>query len=627
MSTKETENEQPKPRKARKKRAAAPIDEAVEKFEQPQSLPRGCDLAAVETDIRRYRCFEFEDAVYVTNDNTYRQVSNFTCAIHMHIVDENPTRLISIKNEDKQESTLHVPHDVFNAMTTFRKMVTGRGIYKWTGNEGDYMRYLWYMMDRMGSGRMILELGQQPEGFFVFCNKVINKGKVIALDKFGCFDAEGERYYVPAANTMNSNNDAEYGNARKVRFIESSVTFEALSRQQLLVHGDHAMLSQIHAIGTVLSDHIRERVEAYPIPFYYGPPGTGKDEVIKGGQRFYGIPQRPVRLPAGNTSPGIVNVFAELRCIPHYGTEWSSRLKDHMHEFCTGVYDGEGRRRGEKIAAGRSRYQTEDVPVRCTMSMSGNEYPNLLDQMLDRLIVSEMSKLSLTMEQRANFRVLKDMETEGYSHLLVEISKHREQFVAQWFSIHYQTASEMVKLSLDDRFVSERMRKSMCIMLSIRLFFEGKLKFAFTSDQFLTWLTTTMLKQQSRRVNGDEVSSFWSCFISGTNAQLLKRDKHFNLDTERGTIGFFWEDVFTVYMEQHRRIFNTPGKRDILNKLKQHESFIPGGVNKDVHAGYRIGRGDDLRKSSAYVFATERSGTDLVGLLSNACAMEETFPI
>lgn len=608
----------PKKAAAKKTRTKVPpIDKAVEKHEAPYVLPRGCELEQVEGHIRLYQCFEFEDRVYCMRDKLAINVSNFTCHIEMHIRGEMPTRLITLRNEDKEEAILHVGHDVFNSLATFRKAVTADGNYQWKGTDHDYMRYLWLMMDRMGKGRMILEPGMQPEGFFAFSNRIIHGSDIITLDRFGCFDIGDSRYYVPAANTT-IESETDYANVRRLRYVESPVTFEALSAQMRRVHGDYSMVATVHAIGAVFCDYIRERIEGYPVPFYYGPPGTGKDESIKGGQRFYfPVPPKPIRLPAANTSPGMVNVFAEQRNVPLYTTEWSSRLKDPMHEFCMGTYDGEGRRRGERIAAGKSRYATEDVPVRCVNSMSGNEYPNYLDQLLDRLLVMEMPKLVLSMDAREQFRILKDMETQGYSHLLADVVKHREAFLAEWFSTHYQRASEMVKRSLGDRFISERMRKTMCIMLSLHLFFADKLAWAFTSDELLAFLTTCMVRQQGRRVRGDEVSAFWSAFIAGVNARKLVRDHHYRLDVETGTIGFYWSEVFNVYMDQHRQVFGTPGKRDILDKLKQHECFVKPEGDKDVHLGYRIGSGATVRKSSAYVFDVNRTGTDLVGLIDH----------
>lgn len=637
MPPKKKKSTKPPPKKraaapAKKKGAnlkVKPIAGEVEKFEKAYDLPRGCEWEEVEAHVRLYQCFEFEDCVYRLSlndtDRRARQVSNFTCHIEMHIRGEMPTRLITLRNEDKEEAILHVPHDVFNALGTFRKAVTADGNYQWKGTDVDYMRYLWLMMDRMGKGRMILEPGMQAEGFFAFSNRILHGTDIISMDRFGCFDIGDTRYYLPAANSTNQNSDVEYANVRKLRYTESPVTFEALSRQLRIVHGNYSMVATVHALGAVFCDYIRERIEGYPVPFYYGPPGTGKDEVIKGGQRFYfPVPPKPIRLPAANTSPGMVNVFAEQRCVPLYTTEWSSRLKDPMHEFCMGTYDGEGRRRGERIAAGKSRYATEDVPVRCVNSMSGNEYPNFLDQMLDRLCVMEMQKLVLGMENREQFRILKDMETAGYSHLLSGVVQHREEFFRDWFNVHYQRASEMVKLALGDRFISERMRKTMCILLSMHLFFASKLKFAFTSDELLAFLTVTMVKQQGRRVRGDEVSAFWSAFIAGVNARKLVRDHHFRLDVADNTIGFYWNEIFNVYMEQHRVVFNTTGKRDILDKLKQHECFVkPSDASKDVHVGYRIGKGATVRKSSAYLFDVTKTGTDLIGLLDNQAAAVE----
>lgn len=575
-------------------------------------LPTGCELEQVERLIKRYKCFEYERQVWSMRESGWAvPVSNFTCAIHMHIIDEVPTRLISVENVDKEEYVLHVPHDVFNSLPAFRKAVTGRGNYQWTGSEVDYMRYLSMMMDRMGTGRMILEPGMQREGFFCFVNRVCHT-HTVELDRFGTFDVGRTKYYVPAANIAEGDSGTGYGNARRIEYIESPTTFEALNKQQLTVHQEHAMLASVHAVATVFSDHIRHRVQGFPLPYYYGPPGTGKDQLIKSCQNLFGRPIPALRLPAVNTSVAQVNTFAELRSVPLYLTEWMPTLKPETHAFIMGIWDGEGRKRGEKVMAGRSRFSTEDVPIHCTASLSGNYYPNAMEQLLDRLLVSEMPKLTnITMDMREAYRDLNRMNEAGFSYLLGDIVKHREEFIRTWYGDHYTKAHDMIGVALGDQYVSERQRTNMAILLGTLLFFHKKLAWGFTPDAFCGFLVRNALKQHGRRLSGDDVSNFWTCFIAAAGARQLVRDNHFSLDLSMNQVAFYWTDVFAVYMEQHRRVFGTPGQRDILNKLKQHECFVRGRHGKDVHEAYRIGD----RKSTAYVFDATTTGTDLIGLL------------
>ena len=287
-------------------------------------------------------------------------------------------------------------------------------------------------------------------------------------------------------------------------------------------------------------------------------------------------------------------------------------LKPETHAFIMGIWDGEGRKRGEKVMAGRSRFSTEDVPIHCTASLSGNYYPNTMEQLLDRLLVSEMPKLTnITMDMREAYRDLNRMNEAGFSYLLADIVTHREEFTRTWYAEHYTKAHDMVGVALGDQYVSERQRTNMAILLGTLLFFQKKLAWAFTPDAFCGYLVRNALKQHSRRLSGDDVSNFWTCFIAAAGARQLVRDNHFSLDLSMNLVAFYWTDVFAVYMEQHRRVFGAPGQRDILNKLKQHECFVRGRNGKDVHEAYRIGD----RKSTAYVFDATTTGTDLIGLL------------
>src|SRR5690606_27563036 len=132
-------------------------------------------------------------------------------------------------------------------------------------------------------------------------------------------------------------------------------------------------------------------------------------------------------------------------------------------------------------------------------------------------------------------------------------------------------------------------------------------------------LTSCMLQQQSRRLSGDEVSSFWTAFIAAVNAGALVADKHFRVDQRMGLVAMYWSEIYPHYMEYHRRIFGVTGRRDIVSKLTMHEAFVPGKGGKLVHDAYRIGD----RKSTAYVFDVHRTGVDLLGLLGYETAEAE----
>src|SRR5690606_11466634 len=201
-SKQQPDNEEPrKAPKAKKRARVKPTDEAIAQAEKAWDLPPGCTQDQVERDVYRYHIFEFDDVAYYLNPyaevKKARALSNFVCKVHMHIVDEQATRLITIRNEYKDEATLHIPHDAMNSLEGFRRVVTSQGNYQWKGSAAEYTRYLFMMMDRMGTGRMILEPGMQPEGFFAFSNKVLAGDQVIDLDRYGCFDLEDRRYYIP----------------------------------------------------------------------------------------------------------------------------------------------------------------------------------------------------------------------------------------------------------------------------------------------------------------------------------------------------------------------------------------------------------------------------------------------
>jgi hypothetical protein len=598
--------EQPAPAKP-KKGTVKPINDAVEEFNRGPILPRGCELEAVEQDIRRYQCFEHGRCVYVMRNNLAVQVSNFTCAIHQHIVDqEHPMKLITIVNVDHQRWTYEVRSEEFLTAMGFRKATTARGNFQWNGTEGDYGKYLSRMMDLMGNGRMILELGWQPEGFFAMANAAIN-GQVVKYDPHGCFQVGNEQFYVPAGNVIYRRDENKHTNAKRMEFVEGP-DFATFSRQLRAVHREHSMTALTFQVATLFSDVIFQRTEGFPLLFLYGAAGSGKDQLIRACQHLCGKPQPEIILSGPSTDKGQVRMLAEFVNISLNLAEFKGGMRREQFEFLKAIWGRVAYRRGNLLG----RYTTESVPIRSTVFVSGNDYPNQDDALMTRLIVEEMHKDKFSTEEREQFVVLKRMMEKGYSGILADILKHRQEFERTWYDEHYITAQSIMGEALREKNIDGRMQTNLAILLSTFLFFEKKLQWPFGRGEFILHLVKVITKQQEKRQSGSEVSNWWTCFISAVRQHQLKENINFRI--EDGRIMFFWDEVHTVYMRQHREIFNEPGRNSstMKGKLEHHACW-------NAHLpSCRIGK----RKSSAYAFHMDKTGTDLEGLLQDESVME-----
>lgn len=598
-------SKQPAKRKGKpaSKPKAEHIDKAVEKHERSYVLPNGCELADVESDIRRYGCFEFEDAVYCIRESRIAvRVSNFTCTIHQHIVDqEHPMKLISIRNTDKEAWTFEVPSEAFLTLIGFKKAVTSRGNFQWTASDADYGRYLSRMMDNMGRGRMILELGWQPEGFFAFCNAAVN-GTVQKYDRHGCVTINGEQFYVPAGNVIYRRDENRHLNAKRVELVHGA-NFELMAKQLRTVHREHSFTALTFQLATLFSDHIFARIKGFPLLFLYGAPGSGKDQLIQACQSICGTPQPEIVLSGPSTDKGLIRMLAEFVNLSLNLAEYKAGMRKEQFEFLKGVWGRIPYRRGNL----QGRFTTDSVPIRSSVFVSGNDYPNQDDALMTRILVEEMHKDKFNADERDQFTVLRRMMEHGYSGIAVEVLKHRHDFEATWYQDYYVPAQSILDDALRRYSIDGRMQVNMSVLLSTFLFFEQRLHWPFTRDELVGHLVKLIVKQQEKRSSGNDVSNWWHCFIAAVRQRRLREGEHFKLDESE--LFFYWDEVHPIYMELHRAIFNEAGKNSatMKGKLEHHPCWI--GPKSSV----RIGK----RRSSAYAFDADKSGTALRELITD----------
>lgn len=591
------------------------IDDAVQEGEQPYALPRGCEESAVKTHILRYGCFEFERKVYVMRGKSAEAVSNFTCTINTHMDgSDSATKLITIENEDSERKTYEVDSTDLLTLLPFRKITAGlRGNYHWKGNESDYMRYLAYMQDHMGVGRKITVLGKQPEGFWCFNNAAVN-GRVVNYDAHGCFELKGASYYVPAGNRMFETDETMHPVGKLVKLVDSPLSFEAWNRQLLEVHRQHAMLATCFTLATAFSDTMFDRLGGFPLLFLYGAAGSGKDRLIEACSTVFGRMQPSVSLTGTSTEKGKMRMLSELRNIPFHLAEYRAGMRKEGIDMLKDIWDRRPIRRANKdMGVG-----TNVIPIRGTVFVTGNDYPNQDDALMTRLIVLEMNRSKHTVEEREAFERLQRQVERGYSNILVEALKHQEALERTWFDDHYSKAQELLDVALQGGNIDSRMQKNAATLLSTFLFFEERLAFAFTRTELLTNLRSVLLEQQRKRTSGNDASGWWTCLIYAARQGLFRIDEHFKVEKCTPFIKFYWDETHAIYSRVHRDLFGEAGKPSatILGKLEQTPAWM--GAQRSV----RIGE----RKSSAYCFDMDQTGTNLRELLvpiTHADAMPE----
>lgn len=600
------EEQENKPAKAPKRTRVKDIDKAVEEQETPYVLPRGCELDQVRTHILRYQCFEHERRVYMMRDKVAVAVSNFICTIHTHMDgSKSATKLITVQNEDKERKTYEVESNDLLTLLPFRKITAGlRGNYHWEGTESDYMRYLKYMQDHMGVGRKITVLGKQPEGFWCFNNAAVPiGGKPIPFDDHGCFSMRNGSYYVPAGNKIFEDDETSEPVGKLVTLVDSAVTFEQWNRQLRIVHRNHAMLATCFTLATAFSDIIFARLRGFPMLYLYGAASSGKDQLIEACSTVFGQVQPSVSLNGNSTEKGKLRMISELRNMPFHLAEYRASMKKETLDLLKDIWDRRPMRRANKDQG----VGTNWLPIRGTVFLSGNDYPNQDDAVMTRIMVLVMNKSKHTVEERMQYEALARMVEEGYSNVLLEVLRHQEAFAATWYDTHYKEAQSLLDIALQRTPVDSRMQKNAAALLGTFLFFEQRLGFAFSRHELLQEIATVMEAQQRQRLSGNDASRFWSALIYAAQHRQFVQDVHYRVENGTPLIAFYWDEVFGIYSKAHKEVFGEFGQPSstLLGKLEQSPAWV--GSKRSVRIGDR--------KSSAYYFDMDKTGTALRELL------------
>ena len=538
----------------------------------------------------------------------FKDVTNFSIEIALHMKDDvNASYLLNLHNVHNRRERVDCNTDDTVGIQGFKKLLRRIGNFDFNGTAGDFDKLWSYLQEHMGSGEALRELGWQRRAkFFAFSNAAVN-GTVTKYDKYGCFevdqpDGTKKCYYVPAGNALHKDNDNTYESAKLIRLIENEITFEQWAAQTYKVHRQHGMTGLVFGLATVFSDFIHAMQKGFPMVFFYGEPSTGKGELVRTIQSLFGDPQPSITLTGkANTDKGKLRMFAEHNNLPLYLDEYRNSLPEEMFEMLKSIWDRTGYKRGNIT----TRYGTDTVPIRCTAFLSGNYYPNADDALLTRLIVEEMEKSQFTKEEKAEYRRLQSMTERGYSGILVEILKHRDDFEKE-FMTHYDQVRGDVDTRIGLKVTQDRMLKNISILGATFKFFEHRLVWPFTYNVLLEHLLKTAMAQEDKRDQGNDVAHFWDCFLKACKDQKLKMNEHFKMEGE--VLSLFWKDVHLEYQKYHYDLYRTMAQSStgMMDKLKKNPCYV--GLKDSCWIGER--------KSSAQQFNMKMiNGFDLTGLL------------
>lgn len=543
------------------------------KYKLPQEVKT--PLSELEKIIDRYSLFIENNRVWILRGNEgkhyFIQASNFSIEIIQHMMDEKvPTKLIRIKNINGQEKVFDVQSEYLNTPQKFDNSVTAYGNFLWTGSTSDFQKLRAYLFDNMGNGRKIEVLGWQPEGFWVWNNKItLVEENEVNLDDNGIFILDSTSYYVPSANGVYKNNPFKYEPQKKLIVSETTFSFKEYTSKMIKVHGTHAIAGILFSVSSIYQDYIEKEVGGFPILFLYGPPSTGKDQLAFCCQSFFGQPQTAINLEGGaSTIKGQIRTFAQLSNIICHLSEYK-RGNPQIDGVLKGIWDKRGYVRGTID----SHVGTDNVPILCSAILTGNEYPDN-DALITRLLWSEMTKSQFTKEEAQEFAELSEMIKTGISHLTEFFIKQRTWFVGK-FKTQYKLHKDILQNKVPE--AHSRILGNAAILIATYELFKDSISFPFNYNEMIGYFESGIHIQMRKLDSTNVMNRFWDCFLSsmkGNPNERINIGREYNIDGDILLIQF--THCYLIVQKRWYSQFQeqAPSKFSIRDALKKDDSFI-----------------------------------------------------
>jgi len=544
-----------------------------------------CELKDVLKDIKEYGIFQSDNRIFAKVGSSepyyFNEISNFNIEIVQHMQDEKfPMKLIKVCNIHGIEKIFDVKSDLINTLQSFKNVVTAFGNFFFSGSAANHENLLKYLFDKMGNGRKIDILGWQPEGFWVFNNKVIIPGvREEILNKEGLFKYDGESYYIPSANKNYEKNMFAFGPQKKFKSTPSEISAANYFNQVYKVHREHAITGMLFGVASLFQDIVVHYTGFFPILFYFGPASTGKDNLAEAIQSLLGVPQTAIQLEGGAST-----IKAQIREFSQFNNG-ISQLSEYKrgNPQLDGVLKGLWDRRGYKRGSIESRVATDEIPILSSTILTGNDYPDA-EALITRCLWEEMKVQEFDEEAKIEYNKLKDVIKKGISGISDYFINKRSYFEENFL----ETFRSNVNLLNDlDAFkdTTSRIISNLSVILSIYKMFEKENFFPFGQSEIIRHFASMVDNQKRKLASASPFIKFWDCFIMCMRGNVTDRlIVNVDIRIDGATLLFNFKTAFMkiqrMWIAQYSEA--APDQRKMKEILKEDSSFIAEGVKARV---------------------------------------------
>lgn len=507
-----------------------------------------------------------------------KELSNFKMRVLFQIDSEkDPKRIVEIVNYENVSRIVEITSKTFVSVADFQALMITYGDFIWKGSKDDLLDLMTMLFKHEKPAILLPVLGWNPlDNFFAFSNGIVTSQGFQPVDEYGMVTNNETAYYFPAWSKFNTRDYETWKDIKKFSHFKNNkpISFTTWKKQFTTCYAKNGQIAATFFIASLYSDIIFHHKSGlgFPILWAAGKPQTGKSTICESLLHMFGEKSDPIGLAGKSTIKYFITRFAQIRNgIVHLDEYSNLKVSKDVKETLKQLYD--------RIGYGRKAYsndsRTEYTPVLSSAIVSGEEIPTDNHALFTRAVLLLFNKDKFTVEERADFRKLRDMEERGLTNITVELLCHR-QLIEDNFDDTYDQVFNDFYNKFKTRKIEDRMLKNASwIVTPVKILMDqGKIENDVTYNDLLAVFFDNIERQSSYLEANTDIAKFWDII------EILYGRKE--LSENRGDFRFV-DDLLAIRLNRFHQVYNLEARKMGYEKILDKSTLENYLSNEPYH--------------------------------------------